>query len=790
MTATATRLPTGDARRATGQEPGPSGRPTGDGRSTVDPSSLVAELALVFVHVAVVFGFVRVYRSTRFLGPLLAFVLVAHVLAATCRRRSVPVSVVAVIAVAGAALIACWGLFPHTCAWGLPTMRTWDAATHSLRTARQAFRVVAAPAEPLAGFQLAAGLSLSAAVWFADWAAFRLRTAAEAVAPATVAFVFVALLGSGQHQRSATVAFVAAVLVFVAANRAAVIGRDRAWLTASPSAGPRAALRGATAVTLVAVLAGVVIGPRLPGATAEPVVSWRRNGTDSSRITVSPMVELRKRLVDQSDVEAFTVRANRSSYWRLTSLDRFDGELWSSSGSFSPAADDLPSAAPGVSRTREITQSVQIRALSAIWVPTAYEARGLPRSSEPLRWDGDSSTLIIDGSRPSSDGLSYTAISEVPELDPAALSRSQGSDPAAIVRRYEALPDQFPAVAAREAQRVTAGRNSRYGQARALQDWFRTRFRYSLAASPGHGDDALVSFLRSREGYCEQFAGAYAAMARSLGMPARVAVGFTPGEADREESGVFHVLGRHAHAWPEVWFPQVGWVPFEPTPGRGMPGGQAYTGVAPAQDDRGNQASASTTSTSAVTRTTAGTKTSGATATTATAETDPPISVASGAAKGGSGSNRWFVTGLVVLVSAAVILAVLAVRRWRTRRRLPQDPVLRAWAEALVPVRRATGERPKPAETHREFARRVLAQAGTAGRALGELAEVVTAAAWSSAGATDSQTHRAQALSDQLRTELAPPRRSGGGQASSSADGVPSGSRFRRVRTRSDVSPK
>jgi hypothetical protein len=71
-------------------------------------------------------------------------------------------------------------------------------------------------------------------------------------------------------------------------------------------------------------------------------------------------------------------------------------------------------------------------------------------------------------------------------------------------------------------------------------------------------------------------------MARTLGVPARVAVGFTQGE--QQDDGSYLVLGRNAHAWPEVWFDDYGWVPFEPTPGRGMPGVESFTGVAPQQD--------------------------------------------------------------------------------------------------------------------------------------------------------------------------------------------------------------
>ncbi len=91
----------------------------------------------------------------------------------------------------------------------------------------------------------------------------------------------------------------------------------------------------------------------------------------------------------------------------------------------------------------------------------------------------------------------------------------------------------------------------------------------------------MRDFLDQRRGYCAQFAGTCAAFARALGLPARVAVGFTWGEGG--EDGTLVVKGKHYHAWPEVYVEGVGWVPFEPTPGRGIPGAEQYTGVAPAQ---------------------------------------------------------------------------------------------------------------------------------------------------------------------------------------------------------------
>src|SRR5206468_2365908 len=105
-----------------------------------------------------------------------------------------------------------------------------------------------------------------------------------------------------------------------------------------------------------------------------------------------------------------------------------------------------------------------------------------------------------------------------------------------------------------------------------LQDWFRANFTYTLQVTPGHDEAAMDRFLAQKQGYCEQFAGTFAAMARFLKLPARVAVGFTAGTLGAD--GRWHVTGKEAHAWPEVYLTGYGWVAFEPTPGRGLPGAE------------------------------------------------------------------------------------------------------------------------------------------------------------------------------------------------------------------------
>ncbi len=132
-----------------------------------------------------------------------------------------------------------------------------------------------------------------------------------------------------------------------------------------------------------------------------------------------------------------------------------------------------------------------------------------------------------------------------------------------------------------------AGARTPYDAARRIQTFLRSApFRYSLDVPADQSQNALVDFLfNTRAGFCQQFAAAFAVLAREVSLPTRVAVGFTEGYRDAQ--GVYHVKDADAHAWPEVWFDGIGWVAFEPTPGRGSPdpASQAVTGVQPHQAD-------------------------------------------------------------------------------------------------------------------------------------------------------------------------------------------------------------
>jgi hypothetical protein len=145
------------------------------------------------------------------------------------------------------------------------------------------------------------------------------------------------------------------------------------------------------------------------------------------------------------------------------------------------------------------------------------------------------------------------------------------------------LPDDLPDEVRELAEEETADATSAFDRAAALQDFFRRTgdFEYTLETEPGTSSSDLVNFLENRQGYCEQYAAAMAVMARTVGIPARVAVGYLRGTVQDDGSRV--VGANDAHAWPELYFHGTGWVPFEPTPGART--GSAPTWTVPPADD-------------------------------------------------------------------------------------------------------------------------------------------------------------------------------------------------------------
>jgi transglutaminase-like putative cysteine protease len=449
------------------------------------------------------------------------------------------------------------------------------------------------------------------------------------------------------------------------------------------------------------------------------------------------LVDIRARLVDRAATELFVVRAASPAYWRATGLSDFDGTTWDlPDGSLDDVGPELSGATPG---RFELLQEIEIRALGGELVPAA--ANPSAASGDGLQWAEATSTLVRTD-RELQRGDRFEVVSAIPDFSAEVLRAATSAAPPDPI--YLALPENFPASVENIAAEVTAGAPTTYDAMLALQNWFRTEFEYSLEIPQGHGNSAIEAFLRQRIGYCEQFAGTFAAMARSLGVPARVAVGFTPGLGG---GGEFSVLGKNAHAWPEVWFDGLGWVAFEPTPGRGAPGAEQYTGVEPAQDDvvpppaePGEGSGSGPAAPEVPVSVTPTIPRSEVPPEQNDGETPERQLAAIGTAPNDGPPWTTLLTIAAVLGAAAAAPAVV---RWLRRRRPASDlgrQMVDLWQRALSAVA-ATGFHPDPSLTPLEQARAAAPRLPVAARPLRSLAAVATAATYARPGEVESLLH-------------------------------------------------
>ncbi len=768
MTATATRPSSPPAAPPAG----PSVRP-----GTHLP---LAETALTAVTLAVVLGFSRLFVGWDFFWPLAAVALYTHLMTMTLRRRGVGVALSSVITFAGFAVLGSWLWFLDTTAVLFPTPSTLDALSTELDESWAAFRELAAPVPTQPGFLIASAVAIVFAVFLADWAAFRLWSPVEAVVPATTLFIFCALLGADQQRVTSAVVFSAAVLFFLLAHRVARIEAQSGWLTADIERGSRWLLRTGVWLGALAVLVGAVFGPNVPGASDVALVDWR--GTDAgapSRVTISPLVDIRQRLTEQSDAEVFTVEADAPAYWRLTALNTFDGQVWRSDGRYSKAEGQLPADVPAGIDVTPLRQTYSITRLAALWLPAAYQPVALESEVE-ARYQAESSTLIVDTDYPNSDNFTYQVTSDVPALTPELLDRAGEVTPPEL-DPYLDLPADFSGDARVLAEQidVASGAQTPYQRAMALQDFFRDEgvfatddyeFTYDLEATPaGHGGDAIDQFLESGRGFCEQFAGTYAALARSIGLPARVAVGFTWGDQDPDNPNLYRVRGRFAHAWPEVWLgSELGWVAFEPTPGRGAPGMDAYASVVPSQDDGTGSSATSTIDTTTTTAPSAEdpdatvpdpgavTTDSLPTPTTISPAADDPSPVREPLAYATAKPAQTLAAVAALALIYAVVVVSLGELRRRRRRRHAVDPDQRvqvSWQE-LTEELALVGVTPRPSETSSEFAERASAAVPDRASDLAMLALDTDAARFAPTGLDEAAADRADTVVEQVTSTV------------------------------------
>jgi protein-glutamine gamma-glutamyltransferase len=407
--------------------------------------------------------------------------------------------------------------------------------------------------------------------------------------PATV------LIGRAELERGAVV-LAAALLLF-------------AGMRSLPTLDVRQPLLAGAAV----VLAALVLSTSPSVARGEFVDGWRswdvpRGGGASVGVAYVWDSDYTGIKFPKKPTTVLSIAADEQAgtYWRATTLDLFSRGRWLEQlfggaepvlrGDVQDLSDD-PFLAPAARNPDNWLESeVRVEGLRdthliGAGAPVAYD----PGDREVAYYLGNVAVAAEQTRR----GDSYRVWSHTPKPTPQQLARSPGVYPDYVSDLYltlegTALPpfgapgreDRLQALFARSPR--LRGYSDLYRQARdlvgepgtpyaavvALESWFRSGgdFVYDEQPPVRRGTPPLVSFVNStRRGYCQHFAGAMALMLRQLGIPARVAAGFTSGRYDGEDER-WLVADRNAHTWVEAWFDGYGWLSFDPTPGRGQLG--------------------------------------------------------------------------------------------------------------------------------------------------------------------------------------------------------------------------
>ncbi|SEE63597.1 transglutaminaseTgpA domain-containing protein [Jiangella alba] len=470
-------------------------------------------------------------------------------------------------------------------------------------------------------------------------------------------------------------------------------GRDRVvrWgRFVGPGADPgdrpgRTGLRTGRRAGLVAVSAAVVVPALLPGlgdgVVDESLFARLDDGVARAPAVLvdNPIVDLHRNLTRPQDLPVlqYTTDAPEPPYLRVAVHDEFDGSRWhqGEGTTLQPLRGDLP-APPGAGAEPPVADI-------EITVTENYPWRSLPLPYPPLRvvvageWFYDPDTLEVGSPDGDPRGLTFSA--DV-ALVPADAERLRSAPPPGPeLDPLLALPADAAVVDPYLEEAVGAAETD-YDRARALEAWFRGGggFVYDTdTVDPGTATGSLLTFLQDRRGYCEQYAATMAVMARRLGIPARVAVGFLPG--DPSPGGGRIVTTHDAHAWPELWFEGTGWVAFEPTPAR--PGAAPGPGTQPPAETPSPETPPAETPSAEP-----------STDSVATAAVDEPDDVAAGAAGGdGPGALGGLVAAavLVLLTGRPAGTAFRRRRRWRRAAGRPRREAEAAWTELRLAVRDA-----------------------------------------------------------------------------------------------------
>jgi transglutaminase-like putative cysteine protease len=611
----------------------------------------------------------------------------------------------------------------------VPTGDTFERFGSLLVGAEQTIQQQSVPAIPVPALQFALAFGAGTLALVADLAVQAARLPALAAVPAFVPILIPGFIVEDGAEPVALILTAAAFLVLlrldVRVRRGGELARrggdDDAVVTA-PSRVPIASTIGATVgVGVVGLVVAGVLAASTPSISSSLLVGSQSTGTLFSR-GVSPFIDLGRDLRRPGAVPAFTYAARDGDrpYFTLLTLDRFEGEVWGITDRAVDADNTVdrmprPVGLDADVETAEHPIDVTVEDLRTTWLPVPYPSASVERLRGSWFWERES--LTVRSVDTSTEGQRYRVNRLVATPTAEQLQAADRPDAEAFAP-YLALPEERPQIIRDTATAVGGPAGTPYEAAVAIQDYLRSSaFEYSVDAPveegyDGGGYDVIASFLDQKAGYCVHFASTMAVLAREVGIPSRISVGYVAGSAtDRRVDNVLvvEVDSHDLHAWPELYFEGVGWVAFEPTPGRGVV--PAYTrpqsGQAPLLPSSSGQAPVPS----------------------GRPELDPERNLtAPGGVATVAAGEVWMRAGGVVVLVVLLVLAPAGLRwaqRIARRRRMRHGPApaQAAWDEVRATAR-DLGAGLGETETARRFAARVAARPAFDGDAGGSLAEL------------------------------------------------------------------
>jgi transglutaminase-like putative cysteine protease len=531
------------------------------------------------------FSFSQVFDRGGWPGPGLLGMLLAGVIAVGARRLGMGTPWTVIASLVALAWYCAIVFRMDDLFYGLPTPDALAGLGRSITTAYSKSNVDYAPVPIRPGYVILEVIGIWSATTIGEIATFRWRRPLVAVIPVIGLFSLLTIVGTRTGTTVLVLLLLSSLLSYLALESSHRLRSWGSWITSL--ADRNAETPGEVSSRLArrmgaSCIAAALFAPVFLPALGDGLLSWRNNagigpgtGPGTGGAEVDLLASLRPRLINQSQSQMFEVKAARADYWRLTSLIRFDGTVWRPLEGQAPASlvgEAIASARPP-QLYEPMTQRVTIADLQGDYLPAAGHPDTISlkhdpggRTSADLTFEAETNTVQVRGGL--ANGLEYEVTSLIPRPRFIDLVNADVGDLPDLYYDQGLIPisDEVEALL----NGWTARFDNPFRKLVALQDNLRLGFEYALDVAPSASTDQLTEFLiTTKRGYCQQFAAAFALLARHLGLPTRVSVGFLPGSTNVAEPDRFTIRGTEAHAWPEVFFEGYGWVRFEPTPGNG-----------------------------------------------------------------------------------------------------------------------------------------------------------------------------------------------------------------------------